>query len=99
MGQPDAVVDLRTHAGVALVKTEWRYSDAQIVDIDFNVPGPQGDDPLKLYAPARCCRQMISCPRPARPILMTLAGKCSIRPPSKQGGPTVRFVSAGIEST
>jgi gluconolactonase len=38
-GRPDAVIDLRTTAGVALVRGEWRYSDAQIVQADFNAPG------------------------------------------------------------
>ncbi len=46
---PDAVVDLRTHEGVRKVKTEWRYSDAQIVDDKFGAPGPSGNDPLDLY--------------------------------------------------
>jgi gluconolactonase len=39
-GRPDAVVDLRTAQGVALVNATWRYSDATIVESDFNAPGP-----------------------------------------------------------
>ncbi len=46
---PDAVVDLRTHDGIQLLSTEWRYSDADIVDDRFGAPGPSGDDPLPLY--------------------------------------------------
>ncbi len=46
---PDVVVDLRTNKGVALLKTAWRYSDAQIVDDSFGAPGPSESDPLALY--------------------------------------------------
>jgi gluconolactonase len=38
--RPDATVDLGTREGVALVKGQWRYSDANIVEIDFRAPGP-----------------------------------------------------------
>ena len=49
VGQADAIVDLRTHEGVKLVKTAWKYSDAKIVDATFNAPGPSKEDPLLLY--------------------------------------------------
>ncbi len=49
MGQPDAVVDLRTKEGIAMVNATWKYSNATIVDADFNAPGPQGKDKLLLY--------------------------------------------------
>ena len=49
IGQPDAIVDLRSHQGIQLVKTAWKYSDAKIVDAKFNAPGPSKDDPLLLY--------------------------------------------------
>ena len=39
-GKPDANVDLRTVEGVALVQGAWRYSDARIVEVDFNAAGP-----------------------------------------------------------
>ena len=39
-GRPDAIVDLRTAAGVRLVKGQWRYQDTEIVAADFNAPGP-----------------------------------------------------------
>jgi gluconolactonase len=39
-GKPEAIVDLRTRAGVALVHGTWRYSDARIVEVDFNAAGP-----------------------------------------------------------
>ncbi len=37
---PDAVVDLRTVAGLALVEGEWRYREARIVETDHRFPGP-----------------------------------------------------------
>jgi gluconolactonase len=39
-GRPDAVVDLRSADGAALVNAAWRYSDAVIVDAEFKTPGP-----------------------------------------------------------
>jgi gluconolactonase len=39
-GRPDAIVDLATSEGVQLVKGEWRYSDAKIVEVDHRAPGP-----------------------------------------------------------
>ena len=38
---PDAVVDLRTRAGIELVSGEWRYSDASIVEVSHRDPGPE----------------------------------------------------------
>lgn len=38
---PDAIVDLRT-AAADLVKAEWRYADAQVVDASHPRPGPDG---------------------------------------------------------
>lgn len=37
---PDAVVDLRSSAGAALVAGQWRYTDAHIVDAENAAPGP-----------------------------------------------------------
>jgi len=36
----DAVVDLRTAAGTALVSGQWRYHDAEIIGADHRAPGP-----------------------------------------------------------
>jgi gluconolactonase len=44
-GCPDAVVDLQTNAGAALVGAKWRYSDAEVREIDFVEVGSP-DDPL-----------------------------------------------------
>lgn len=38
--KPDAVIDLMTDEGVRLVKGQWRYSDARIVDVEHRQPGP-----------------------------------------------------------
>ena len=46
-GRPDAVVDLQTDAGAALVGAQWRYSDARVEEIDFVAVGGDGAaDPL-----------------------------------------------------
>ncbi|MEJ7791694.1 MAG: hypothetical protein WKF65_06975 [Gaiellaceae bacterium] len=42
-GRPDAIVDLQTPAGAALVGTSWRYSDADVVEIDFVDVGSEAD--------------------------------------------------------
>ena len=39
-GRPDAIVDIATPAGVALIQGQWRYSDTRIVETDFRAPGP-----------------------------------------------------------
>ena len=44
-GRPDAIVDLQTAEGVALIGGGWRYSDAQVREIDFVTVGSP-DDPL-----------------------------------------------------
>ncbi|HJR59445.1 MAG TPA: SMP-30/gluconolactonase/LRE family protein [Vicinamibacterales bacterium] len=38
--RPDAIVNLATREGVALVKGEWRYSDTTIVEVDHRAAGP-----------------------------------------------------------
>jgi gluconolactonase len=46
-GRPDAVVDLQTNSGAALVGGHWRYADARVRSIDFvDVGGPAAADPL-----------------------------------------------------
>ncbi len=53
IGQPDAVVDLRTQAGAALVKTQWKTLDAGVAPSIFRAPGPGENDPLPLYPTGR----------------------------------------------
>jgi gluconolactonase len=38
--RPDAIVDLMSTEGAALVQGQWRYSDATIVEVDHRSPGP-----------------------------------------------------------
>ncbi len=46
-GRPDAIVDLQTENGIALVGGEWRYADARVEEIDFVEVGTEKDpDPL-----------------------------------------------------
>jgi len=49
IGQPDAIADLRSTTGAAVVGVTWRIQEAQIIETTFNAPGPKGDDPLALY--------------------------------------------------
>jgi sugar lactone lactonase YvrE len=52
IGKPDAVIDLATKEGVDLVKSQWRYSDTKIIQVDFKAAGtdkqPTGK-PIKTY--------------------------------------------------
>jgi gluconolactonase len=54
-GRPDAVIDLQTDEGVTLVHGMWRYSDAEVREIDFvEVGSPTdplgpGDVPNRTY--------------------------------------------------
>jgi gluconolactonase len=38
--RPEAIVDLATAEGLGLVRGEWRYRDARIVEVDHRAPGP-----------------------------------------------------------
>jgi gluconolactonase len=42
-GRPDAVIDLQTAEGLSLVGGEWRYSDAEVHEIDFVEVGSDAD--------------------------------------------------------
>jgi len=42
-GRPDAVVDLQTDDGAALVAARWRYADAEVREIDFVEVGSPAD--------------------------------------------------------
>jgi gluconolactonase len=46
-GRPDAVVDLQSAEGCALVGGQWRYADARVEEIGFvELAGPGAADPL-----------------------------------------------------
>jgi gluconolactonase len=38
--RPDAIVNLATDEGAALVRGQWRYSDARVVEVEHRSPGP-----------------------------------------------------------
>jgi len=38
--RPDAIVNLASDEGATLVRGQWRYSDAKIVEVDHHAPGP-----------------------------------------------------------
>ncbi|HET9270502.1 MAG TPA: SMP-30/gluconolactonase/LRE family protein [Vicinamibacterales bacterium] len=38
--RPDAIVNLAAGDGAALVRAQWRYSDARIVEVEHRAPGP-----------------------------------------------------------
>src|SRR5215470_15338278 len=40
--KPEAVVDLMTADGAALVQGQWRYSDVRIAETEFPAAGPEG---------------------------------------------------------
>jgi gluconolactonase len=45
--RPEAIVDLQTDAGAALVGAVWRYADARVEEIEFvALGGPEAADPL-----------------------------------------------------
>ncbi len=44
-GRPDAIVDLQTEEGVALVGGQWRYADARVEEVEFVELGSP-EDPL-----------------------------------------------------
>ena len=37
--RPDAIVDLKTDEGVALVNGQWRYHNVKVIDVDHQSPG------------------------------------------------------------
>ncbi len=39
-GRPAAIVNLASEEGARLLKAEWRYSDARIIEVDHRSPGP-----------------------------------------------------------
>jgi gluconolactonase len=51
-GRPDATIDLRTREGVQLIRGEWRYSDAKIIEVESKGPGADlkaSGAPVKTY--------------------------------------------------
>jgi gluconolactonase len=48
-GRPDAIADLKTLEGAALVNTKWFAQPAHIIETGFNAPGASATDAMKLY--------------------------------------------------
>src|SRR4051812_30993861 len=49
VAKPQAVADLRTNEGAALVSAKWYVQNANIVQASFHSPGPTVNDALLLY--------------------------------------------------
>ena len=51
VNKPQAIADLKTNAGAALVNAKWFIQSAHVQNKDFRLPGPQsgGGDALPLY--------------------------------------------------
>jgi gluconolactonase len=49
IGKPDAIVDLRSGQGLAMMNAEWRVKEAKVVNKEFRSPGPGKNDPQFLY--------------------------------------------------
>src|SRR5690348_163720 len=47
--KPQAIADLKTNEGAALVNAKWYVQPAHIRDAEFKAPGPSLRDPLLLY--------------------------------------------------
>lgn len=47
--KPQAIADLRTNAGAALVNAQWYFQPAHITQADFRSPGQSANDPMLLY--------------------------------------------------
>ena len=48
--KPQAIADLKTTAGAALVDAKWYVQNAHVTDVDFKAPGKGSNgDPLLLY--------------------------------------------------
>ncbi len=47
--KPQAIADLKTLEGAALVTAQWYVQPAHIIEADFKTPGGSIKDPLKLY--------------------------------------------------
>jgi gluconolactonase len=63
--KPQAIADLRTEEGAALVNAKWYVQPAQIKDKKFYLPGPQkgGGDALPLYPTGKMVKTQILHPQ------------------------------------
>jgi len=78
-GRPDAIVDLQSDEGLALVSGEWRYSDARVEEVDFVELGSPAD-PL---GRGRSPTAPTTCPLTPRPSTSTTPPGSHSHPPTQ----------------
>jgi gluconolactonase len=54
--KPQAIADLKTTEGAALVSARWFVQNGDIVNVDFKTPGPYATDALALYPTGNAIR-------------------------------------------
>ena len=63
VAKPQAIADLKTEAGAALVGAKWFVQPAHIVEANFKLPGASASDLMLLYQQARPSKQIPFIPR------------------------------------
>ena len=61
--KPQAIADLKTTEGAALVSAKWFVQNADIVNVDFKAPGPYATDALALYPTGSAIRSHLLRPQ------------------------------------
>jgi len=61
--KPQAIADLKTTEGAALVSAKWFVQNADIVNVDFKAPGPYAADVLALYPTGSAIRSHLLRPQ------------------------------------
>ena len=63
VGKPQAIADLKTTEGAALVSAKWFVQNADIINVDFKAPGPYAADALALYPTGAAIRSHLLRPQ------------------------------------
>lgn len=61
--KPQAIADLKTTEGAAVVSAKWFVQNADIVSVDFKAPGPYAADALALYPTGSAIRSHLLRPQ------------------------------------
>jgi gluconolactonase len=61
--KPQAIADLKTTEGAALVSAKWFVQNGEIVNVDFKSPGPYAADALALYPTGSAIRSHLLRPQ------------------------------------
>jgi len=61
--KPQAIADLKTTEGAALVSAKWFVQNANIINVDFKAPGPYAADALALYPTGSAIRSHLLRPQ------------------------------------